>query len=141
MVDVKKFLEEQREAQEVQQAATGDILSKLHMAKAKSNAAISRKESQIQGHKKDIEEINAAICQIGGHSWTPWIEYECRYVDRSWYYSRTCECCGKTQSPERGTPTDYITERKWKEMQKNKLQAELVPKVKRKSKKGLTVSS
>ena len=68
---------------------------------------IKKYKEEISERRAAISEINDAICSLQGHSFSEWEELPDRFVDRSWYYTRSCNCCGLKEKTEI-TPSEYV---------------------------------
>ena len=119
-VDVESFLAEHLEAKAKHDEATNEILTKLLVAKTKTESSLVRMRKQLDIRKNELNDINKTICKIAGHVWTPWVERD-GFLDRSWYYTRECACCGKgdtvhefdARTPKQG---EYISVKEWEAM-------------------------
>lgn len=75
----------------------------LYALRKKNLRQIQNHKKQIQIKMRELTEINEQICATFGHDFTPWEEKD-GFIDRSWYYTRTCQICGRVET------VDYIPE-------------------------------
>lgn len=96
------------EAQKKLELETLELKRKLFKIRSGTINSIKSYSNKIDKKRKELDDINEQICEIFGHTFTSWEEHEDKYLDRSWYYTRKCEICGKEERLE-DTPDEYVT--------------------------------
>jgi len=70
------------------------IVNDLFSRRKKVVQSISRYNKKLSEKQQELNELNKAICEINGHSFSDWEEHEHSHLDRCWYYTRKCSMCG-----------------------------------------------
>ncbi len=96
MLDSEKTAQEKKE----------ELKKYLFNLRKKTQNQINNYNKKEKIKQKKLTEINKQICLAYGHNFTPWEEKEDKYLDRSWYYTRICQICGKMENSE-DEPKDY----------------------------------
>jgi len=73
-----------------------DALRALYVLRQRAFKLVDNASINLQKRCSELRNINNKICEIQGHTFTDWKEHE-GFLDRSWYYTRECEICGKTE--------------------------------------------
>lgn len=74
-----------------------DLIEQLISLKNKKFKELKKYEELLLECKKSIDEINAQICFINGHTFSDWRQLQNLGLDKNCYYERRCEVCGKIE--------------------------------------------
>lgn len=73
-----------------------DAIKQLYALRRKALKLVDNANKTLQKRCNYLKEINESICKIQGHNYTDWEEHD-GFLDRTWYYTRECQMCGKKE--------------------------------------------
>lgn len=95
-------LEIEKQEQDIKRQET---ITKLIALRKRTIKLVANANKTLTTRQTALEEINKGICKVQGHTYTEW-EMHNGPIDRTWYYTRSCEMCGKQERVE-NEPNDF----------------------------------
>ena len=91
--------------QENVSSSTKDAISELFALRKRALRLVDNANRNLERRKDELRQVNEMICFVKGHTFTDWKEHD-GFLDRTWYYTRECEICGKFERVE-DEPIEY----------------------------------
>ena len=82
-----------------------DAINELLELRKRAIRLVNSASMTLDKRRKELKEINETICIVKGHTYADWEEHE-GFLDRTWYYTRKCEICGKIERVD-DEPLEY----------------------------------
>lgn len=76
-----------------------EIIKQLLTLRKRAIRLVNNANKTLQKRCAELKSINETICEVQGHTYTDWEEHD-GFLDRTWYYTRECELCGKKERVE-----------------------------------------
>lgn len=96
MDKINNIIDSYKDSQEKSNCNRADALRQLFVLRKKTIRLVDSAKKTLQKRCDYLSEINNAICEVQGHSYSDWEEHA-GFLDRSWYYTRECLICGKKE--------------------------------------------
>lgn len=91
--------------EEEQAAKRQETIAKLKVLRRRTIKLIISANKILANRQAELESLNKLLCEVQGHTFTDW-EIHNGFCDRTWYYTRNCEVCGKKEQQE-DEPKDF----------------------------------
>jgi len=105
MDKVDSIVNNYRCVQEKNEISRDDAINQLFALRKRMIRLVDNANKILQKRCEELRIINEAICEVQGHTFSDWQEHE-GVLDRTWYYTRECEICGKKERVE-NEPLEY----------------------------------
>jgi len=89
-----------------------EAINQLFALRKRTIRLVDNAKKTIHKRWDELRKINEAICEVQGHTYSNWQEHD-GFIDRTWYYTRECEICGKKERVE-DEPLEYREQKKGK---------------------------
>ena len=105
MENIDEIIENYNTINEVTLANKNDAINQLMNLRKRIIRLVDNTNKTLERRREELKKINDMICLVKGHTYNDWEEHS-GYLDRTWYYTRSCEICGEIQRVD-DEPIEY----------------------------------